>query len=144
MAIATITASQWLQPPRLVHTGVNVIFGSLNSISRTISDILLLAKLPNKVRVTDIWVKGTTSAAAGLVYKLGMKGGGTETTFGTGTLSATATVLFNPKTGVGSVVSISDTDVNAGADVYMTASSGSWTESFSIDYMIQYVANGQS
>jgi hypothetical protein len=73
-----------------------------------------------------------------------MKGGGTETTFGTGTLSATATVLFNPKTGVGSVVSISDTDVNAGADVYMTASSGSWTESFSIDYMIQYVANGQS
>lgn len=144
MAIATITATLWMQPPRLVHTGVNVAFGSLNSISRTISDIFLLARLPNKAKVVDIWVKGTTAAATGLVYKLGMKGGGTETTFGTGTLSATATTLFNPKTGVGTKVSISDTDVNAGADVYMTASTGSWTESFSIDYLIAYVADGQA
>lgn len=144
MAIATITASLYLQTPRLVHTGVNYAFGSLNTITRTISDIILLARLPNKVRVVDIWVKGTTAAAAGLVYKLGMKGGGSETTFGTGTLSATATTLFNPKTGCGTRVSISDTDVNGGADVYMTASSGSWTESLSIDFMIAYTADGQS
>jgi hypothetical protein len=145
MAVATYTATTYNQTPRLRHTGINLLIGSLARSGNTLSDIIFLGKIPNKATIIDYYVKGTTAAAGGLAYKLGITGGGGgEATFGTGSLSATATVVFRSLQGCPFKVSRSDTDAQDGATVYMTCSVGSWSESISIDFCFMYVADGNA
>lgn len=144
MPTTTLTTSVYANPPmRLHHAAQNWVHGSYVASGRTLSDIILLAKIPNGVSVVDYYIKGTSGETAS-IFKLGIKGTGTETTFGTGTFSTGATVTYRPMTGIPFSVSLSDTDAQAGCDIYMTVSSGSWTTSVSFDFGFAYVAKGRA
>jgi hypothetical protein len=161
MAITTVTTTVYNQSPRAVHVGLNYAVGSYVASGRTLSDIILLCRIPNGATIVDFDVAGTSGETVS-VFKLGIKsagtpaalgggtaGAGTETTFGTGSFSTGAKVHFkygvhpNALNGAPYRVSISDTDAQAGADVYMTLSVGSWTTSVSFDFMFAYVMPGQ-
>lgn len=143
MAIATFTCSTWLLGVGPLSTGgSNRIHGHLELAARTLSDIGFLCKIPNQSVVVDYYVRGTSGETLSS-FKLGIDHGGTETTFGTGSLSVGAVVVYRPMTGIPYLVSISDTDAQGGATVYMTVSAGSWTTSISLDFMFQYVRRGE-
>ncbi len=151
MAInATLTSTAYMPQPRANALGSNFVGGKMEISGRTLSDIILLACIPNRYTVVDYFLRGS-SAETVAVFKLGIKsagtataqgGAGTETTFGTGSFSSTGAVNYRPMTGLPYTVSISDTDAQAGADVYMTVSSGSWTTTVSMGYGFWYYGPG--
>lgn len=148
MAInATQTASTYNQEPRNL-IGTNYIIGKVTMSAKTISDIILLAKVPNKATIVDVRVKGTT-AGTNAVFKIGIKGTNAGPSGGNGadtslleTADAATTTGKASAVFIGYKVSLSDTDAQAGADIYMTLISGTWTISVSIDYMIAWVPDG--
>lgn len=144
MAVATFTASTWLLGVGPLATGgSNRIHCHLDLSARTLSDIGFLFKLPNQSIVVDYYVKGASGETVS-AFKLGIDHGGTETTFGTLSLStATGAIPMRYATGLPYLVSISDTDAQGGATVYMTISTGSWTTSISLDFMFEYVRRGE-
>jgi len=148
MAInATLTASTYLQEPRNL-IGTNYVIGRVTPSSRTLSDIILLARIPNKATIVDVSVKGAT-AGTNAVFKIGIKGtnagpaggSGADTTLLSAVDAATTTITRG--TGfLGWKVSLSDTDAQVGADVYLTVVSGTWTITVTVDYMIAWVPDG--
>ncbi len=143
MAVATFTCSTWLLGVGPLKTGgTNYVHGHLDLSARTLSDIGFLCKLPNQSVVVDYYVRGTSGETLSS-FKLGIDHGGTETSFGTGSLSTGAVVVYSPKTGIPYLISISDTDAQGGATVYMTVSAGTWTTSISLDFMFAYVRRGE-
>lgn len=142
MAITTLTASAYLDGMRQHHVGVNYIIGHVEKTG-TLSDIILLGKIPNGATLVDFRMHGAGAGTAA-VAKVGIKGGnggggaGAETTivashdFASGA-GVTSTALIRHR------VSLSDTDAQAGADVYMTLISGTWSTTVSFDYQIGYI-----
>ncbi len=139
---ATLTVTTYNQPMRLNNTGApSVTYGHIEFAARTLSDIILLTRIPSGATVVDWQIRGTANETAS-VFKLGIKGGGTETTFGTMTFAGNAPVNFRNINNRPIRVSASDTDAQAGVDVYLTVSSGSWTASISFDFTFWYVRDG--
>lgn len=144
MAATTITCTTYNQPMRLNASGAaNKVYGHMETSGRTLSDIVLLCRIPNGATITDWWFRGTSGETAS-IFKLGITGSGTETTFGTNTLSVAGPVTKQMRVDkpVPFTVSMSDTDAQLGATVYMTISSGTWTTSTSWDFMFEYVRAG--
>lgn len=143
---ATLTVSTYNQTLRLNNNGApNFIYGSFATSGRTLSDIILLARVPSGVTVCDWYLRGTSGETIATA-KLGIKGGGTETSFGTLTFSTGAVCLHRAPGLIAAVkpirVSASDTDAQAGVDIYMTVSAGTWTTSTSFDFGFWYFRDG--
>ena len=142
MAVATLTATLWTQWPSVPyhHIGPNRQSGTVHMVSRTLSDIIFLCRVPSGATITDFRVAGTGSGATAAVYKIGVEGGGADTSLiTTGDLVAAAGVRMNK----GPIrVSRSDTDASSGINVYATLISGTWTVSASFDYTIEYFHDG--
>ena len=142
MAVATLTATLWDRWPNVPyhHIGPNRQFGALHTGSRTLSDIIFLCRVPSGCTITDFRVSGAGTAGTASVYKIGVEGGGTETSIITSADLATAAGAVMNKTPIR--VSRSDTDASQGINVYMTLISGTWTTSVSFDYSIEYFHDG--
>lgn len=137
MAVATLTCTVYSQAfPMRQHHHSNSVGGKVAAglATRTLSDIIFLCKIPNQAVITGWDFVGTHGDTA-RTFKLGITGNGTETTFGTITW---VTVTRHGLTGCPFKVSISDTDAQAGATVYMTVSTGTWTTSASFEFAFQY------
>jgi hypothetical protein len=143
---ATQTASAYNKVMRAHHIGPNYLIGTVNVISKTLSDIILLGRIPNKATIVGAIFQGVT-AGTNAVYKVGVKGGDGGNGAGADT-TILATTDIVTAAGIASAafvrhrVSLSDTDAHLGADVYMTLISGTWTVSASLDYQISYVMDG--
>ena len=77
-ALSTATASE-INPLKEIHVGPNVVRSRITwgSLSATVSDVLLLARIPNGATVYDwtLWggASGATSPTSG-TYKVGVRG----------------------------------------------------------------------
>lgn len=142
MPVSTVTSTVYGTMPRLTDIGTEVVQGKFTTSGRTLSDIIFLAKVPNHVTIIG-WDLQGISAETASTFKLGITGGGTESTFGTFTLAGNALVRFGGMlTGCPFTVSLSDTDAQAGATIYATVSAGSHTTSISFDFCFRYKARG--
>lgn len=141
----TLTASSYNAPMRAHHIGINYAGGHIAKTG-TLSDIVILARVPNKATIVEcrIWGAGAGTAAAA---KVGVKGGDG----GAGAGGDTTLIVTHDFAGgaglVGSAfvrhrVSLSDTDAHLGADVYLTLISGTWSTTVSFDFLIGYVMDG--
>lgn len=143
---ATQTASAYNKPMRMHHVGVNYSIGTVTTSAKTLSDIVLLTRVPNGATIVS-WHSSGTAAGTNAVYKIGVKGGnggkaaGADDTILLTTDLATAAGIAAAHF-VRHRVSLSDTDAYLGADVYMTLISGTWTVSCSMDFQIGYVMDG--
>lgn len=136
MAVATATSTVYTQTPMPQHIHSNYVGGKIDLSARTLSDIIWFAKVPNQAVITRIRMicrHGDTTRT----MKLGITGGSaaSETAFGTLTLT---TNLVQPVAGLPFKVSISDTDAQAGATIYGTIATGTWTTSGSFEFGIEY------
>lgn len=142
MAVTTFTASAYLDAMQGHHKGVNYIIGHVEKTG-TLSDIILLGKVPNGATIIDFRMYGAGAGTAA-VAKVGIKGGN-----GGGGAGADNVIVsshdFATGAGVTSTqhirhrVSLSDTDAQAGCDVYMTVISGTWSTTVSFDYQIGFI-----
>lgn len=143
---ATQTASAYNKTMRAHHIGPNYIIGTVTTSAKTLSDIILLGKIPNKATIVGAHFQGV-AAGTNAVYKVGVKGGdggngaGADTTI-IATTDLATTAGISAAAFVRHRVSLSDTDAHLGADVYMTLISGTWTVSCSLDFQIAYVMDG--
>ena len=143
MATATSSLATAGAPVKENPTGTTTVHVKADFSALTLSDILLLAKLPQRALVTQIsGIIGTSNADS--VIKLGWKapnaGNGSETAFGTHTASATAVTAFDMNSELVQPVLISFTDSigQAYAQLYATCSVGSFSDTFSIDIVVEY------
>lgn len=70
MALSTYTASSQTITPKQLHAGITVARGTFTlnaAASTTISDVVLLVKIPNKAYIVDGYVSGTHPGAATVV-----------------------------------------------------------------------------
>jgi len=131
----TRTTSTWLQAPRTLHAGANVVYGEYNSATHgeaSIDGIVLLAKIPDQARITDFWARTTTDSTLELIGTFGIRGGATASlsAFGPATFTATATSAFRANKGLGTKISMTTTD---GVDwASLVLKSGTWTASDSV------------
>ncbi len=71
--MATFTATE-INPMKGLHTGVNVV-RSRYAGSLTVSEVLLVARIPNKATVIDWWAAGGQVASASTgTWKVGVQG----------------------------------------------------------------------
>jgi hypothetical protein len=135
MTVATTTTTVYSQPMRRNHIS-NYVGGKHTIATNTLSDIIFLCKIPNGAVVTNWHFRGTHGDTT-RTFKLGITGGSaaSETAFGTQTWT-TGTVLG--VSGTPFKVSISDSDAQGGATVYMTVSTGTWTTSASFEFSFEY------
>ncbi len=135
-------------PVKRLHAAPVTIRVAMNMSAGTVSDIILLAKVPNGALIMALeGIIGTSNTDSAI--KLGWKGksntgAGSETAFGTHTASSTdAVTVFDLNTDEIGPVHISFTD-STGSDyavIYATASTGSFTDTFSLDIMLTYTMN---
>lgn len=145
MATFTTSLAQAGVQPKYNHTGVNASRVAYNLSAATLSDIVLIAKVPNGALITGVkGYFGTSNTDS--VIKLGWKrasdgGGGSETAFGTYTSSSTANpteVDMSVKL-IGSVhISFTDTLGSDFAYIYATCSVGTFSDTTSIDLTLTY------
>lgn len=145
---ATLTSSIYNNPIRAHHIGTNYAIGTINTSARTLSDIILLCRVPNGCTIVEATVYGAGAGTAA-VLKVGHKGAAGA---GGKTAGADNSIIasLDLATGAGQRgtkfvrvdVSLSDTDAQAGADVYATVVSGTWTVSVSFDFQIGWVMKG--
>lgn len=145
---ATLTCTTYTQSIKLNNNGApTFVYGHLDTAAHTLSDIILLCRLPSGCTVIDYYLRGSTGETAAVV-RMGATGGGSATTFFTSvTLSTNSATLGRRaydslSTYTPTRFSISDTDAQAGVDVYMTCQAGTFTTSFSFDFGFWYVRDG--
>ena len=138
--------------PQKVHTGLNVIpwdfNGGANKVG-TLSDVILLGKVPNGALIVDVDVRMGVSTAAAIHWQLLLLA-----TDANGTLSTLATLIASMtqsptaqvfKSVVPVKVSLSDDRAVQYAILALNCSTGaSGTVSTSIQGSIKYLANGQN
>lgn len=148
MAASTLTCTTWLQPIKQNNNGApSFIYGHVDTGARTLSDIILLGRIPSGATVLDYFLRGSTGETAAVI-RMGADGGGTATTFITShTLSVNAATNGYRAYGALSTYtptrfSRSDSDAQDGVNIYATLQAGTFTTSFSFDFGIWYVRDG--
>lgn len=142
MATFTSTLATAGVSAKRVHAGANVVRVKYVGAAATLSDIILLAKIPNGAVVNTMnGIFGTGNVDS--VIKVGWKSLGTtsETAFGTHTSSTTDATTNWTLTGedLGPVhISFTDSLGSDFAMLYATASVGSFTNTFTIDITFSY------
>ncbi|KKK78728.1 hypothetical protein LCGC14_2840650 [marine sediment metagenome] len=125
-------------------TGTTTLHIHANFSAQTLSDIALLAKLPQGAVVTHLTgMFGTSNVDS--VIKLGWKAPNSstdnETAFGTHTSSTTDAVTLidmDVEEIVPVLITFTDSIGQAFAQVYATCSVGSFTDTWSLDLVLQY------
>ena len=142
--MATVTASLATSrvSPKRLHAGANVVRVKYTGSANTLSDIVLLAKVPNGAIITDM--NGVFfSSNVDSVIKVGWSGAdsGSATAFGTHTASTTDATTNWTLTGedLGPVhISFTDSTGSAAGMIYATCSAGTFSDSFSLDITFTY------
>lgn len=143
MAISTLTATAATATAiaRYNATGVVERTVKYTYVGGTLSDIILLMKIPDRAVVMQAY--GTVSSAeAAVVFKLGITG--SEAALGTHTASASATTAFDSIVDAIEPVQLSLTDAaepHVGY-LYATTSVGSWSTTVSLAVTIRYTNDG--
>ena len=131
-------------PMKRNHIGTTTLHIHANMSAQTLSDITILAKLPQGALVTDISGQFGTSNVDSVI-KLGWRAPNSstdnETAFGTHTSSTTDAVTLidfaneelNP-----TLISFTDSIGQAYAQLYATCSVGSFTDTWSLNLVLQY------
>jgi hypothetical protein len=72
MAVNSLTASSATATPRAVHVGSNFAQGTVtfNGVSTTLSDVLLMVKVPDQATIVGGYVIGTNGSVS-TTYKIG-------------------------------------------------------------------------
>jgi hypothetical protein len=144
--MATVTSSLATAgaPMKQNHIGTTSFRVHIDVSATTLSDIVLLAKLPQRALVTDISGQFGTSNVDSVI-KLGWKAPNSSTTnetaFGTHTSSTTDAVTlidFANEEVVPTLISFTDSIGQAYAQLYATCSVGSFTDTWSLDLVVQY------
>jgi hypothetical protein len=144
--MATVTSSLATAgaPMKQNHVGTITQRVHIDVSATTLSDIVLLAKLPQRALVMDISGQFGTSNVDSAI-KLGWKAPNSstdnETAFGTHTSSTTDAVTlidFANEELSPTLISFTDSTGLAYAVLYATCSTGSFTDTWSLDLVIQY------
>lgn len=149
MAATTVTASDQLALPRQTHTGVNVVKGVYStSTTLSVSDVVLMCKLPFNAIVIDGYVAGHIDSAA---YRLkagylGVNGAGvgSETAF-IAELSLSATASLTRFTNAAGPINIAGSDDAMPRYKYATITmiaATSLTGTASLTMVIEYAMPG--
>ena len=145
MATGTSTLATARAPVKEQHTGTMTVHIGYVGSANTLSDIIYLAKLPQRALVTMVDGIFGSGSNVDSVIKLGWDapnaGNGSATAFGTHTSSTTdAVTIFDMNLEEISPVLISFTDSigQAFARLFLTCSAGSFTDTWSIDLTVQY------
>lgn len=153
MAVNTRTCSDALAFVRATETGTNVVRTHLAgglSASTTLSDIILIARIPNGARIHSFYMSGIVPGDA-TVFKVGTGGAGNTT--GTGadddsvatalTLSGTAAIKnFDSGATMPYLVSLSDDAEPKWTWLFATLVSGTTTATCSIQFVVKYSMPG--
>lgn len=140
--MATVTGSFATATPRLSYEGVTVARGQYTAggVTASVSDTILLVKVPNGATIIDGYLTGTTGSDS-LIFEVGVAG--TDNNLAAGlTLSATAQLARFNAGGLPVKVSLSDDAVPQWAWVFATVASGSATATASINLVVKYAAPG--
>ena len=145
MTIATYTSSIAVggAQANAPHTGVQSVDVKYVGSANTLSDIVLLAKIPDQARIVDFY--GNLNSAEALnVIKIGVTGN--ETALGTHTLSASAQTTFDMRSEIISPFNVSLTDAVEPhtAFVFATPSAGSFTTTWTLELTVFYKADGKT
>lgn len=137
MAVSTLTATAAARQAPAVYnaTGVQSTTVQYTGSGNTLSDIVLLAKLPDQTRIID-WYARLNSSEALATVKLGFTGN--ETALGTLTTSGSAETMFDARS-LGyqpATMSLSDGQTPHYGYLYATLSAGSFTTSWELDVTI--------
>ena len=143
--MATFTSSLAGAAPvaKVQYAGPSTTSVSMVQGGGTLSDIYLLAKVPNGALITRVYGTGSVGGNADAVIKLGWKAQATtsETAFGTHTFSATTDpgkfdMLDDNISRVH--VSFSDSTGEQLATIFATASSGTFSDTVSLAVNIEF------
>ena len=149
MAATTFTyTANMAEPARSAHVGVQALTFAFNSGANkfgTLSDVVLLGKIPNGAVITGGHIDGASGAAAIHCVLLAVNSGDFSksggTVYGSLTISATAQrfSIYGPIK-----VSLSADATTSEAVLYLNCTTGaSGTVSTSINGVINYVADGR-
>lgn len=148
MAVQTLTSSIFDRLPKAVQIGNVTVGGSINipGTTNTLSDVIFLAKIPHGALIVDICCDHTTQQTAlGIKYGLATgtaAGGGASSSQFTAAIAKNAVSrlvkLGNTTTGVPHRISVSDNDANRYGIFAATISTGTTTDSYTINFSITY------
>lgn len=140
MATTTVTASDALKGPSLIHAGVNVATcqyvsqGNTSGTGITIGDTILAVKIPNHIDIISVYGKITTGATAANAT-VGISGA--NAVFGS--LASGALPVFAANGSRKYRVSLSDDAMPQETYITVSPSSGTWSVSATLDLVVQYV-----
>ena len=143
MAIATYTATDTVNPPRLNHSGVTTVVarythGGATSLSA--SDLIYMVRVPNKVQILDGYITGTCGGDA-TVWDVGVSSQGTFADNNLGvalTLSETSALKRFNGINLPVKISLSDDASPLSTWVILTRTSGTSTATASIVLTLSY------
>lgn len=141
--MATLTGTFANATPRLSYEGNTVARGEYVANGRTVSvsDTYLMVKVPNGATIVDGYISGTAGNTA-TIFKVGVSGVDNNLA-SLLTLSATAELRRFNNGALPLKISLSDDAVPQWAWVTVTvATSGSATNTASIQLIVDYCANG--
>ena len=144
MATSTSSLATAGAPMKQNHVGTTTVHIHYHGSAMTLSDIALLCKLPQRALVTDITGQFGTSNADSVI-KLGWKAPNSstsnETAFGTHTSSSTDAVTlidFAGEEELPELITFTDSIGLAYAQLYATCSVGSFSDTWSLNLVVQY------
>lgn len=142
MATQTSSLATAGAPVKMNYAGATTLHVHIDASAQTLSDQVLLAKLPNRALVTALrGVFGSSNTAS--VIKLGWKGqvgASSEAAFGTHTAAEGNFALVTDNIG-GVLISFTDSIGNNFAYVFATCSVGSFSDTWSLDLTIDYTVD---
>lgn len=141
MAVWTATASDALATPRLTHVGETTVrthFGGNASFpaSFSASDIILIAKIPHGVLITDFYMSGIVPSDA-TIFKVGTAADDAGVAVAL-TLSATAALKRSDSAKLPFKVSLSDDASPQWTYLFATRVSGTATTTASLQFVVKY------
>jgi hypothetical protein len=140
--MATVTGTFANASPRLSYEGMTVARGqyTANGVTVSVSDTILMVKVPNGATIIDGYISGTAGSGA-IVFEIGVAG--TDNNLAAAlTLSATAQLGRFNNGGLPYKVSLSDDAVPQWSWVTATVASGSACTTASINLVVKYTAPG--
>jgi hypothetical protein len=144
MATQTSSLATAGAPIKVNPTGTTTLHIHFHGSAQTLSDIALLAKLPQRALVTDISGQFGTSNVDSVI-KLGWKAPNSstnnETAFGTHTSSTTDAVTlidFAGEEELPELITFTDSIGQPFAQLFATCSVGSFSDTWSLNLVVQY------
>lgn len=141
--MSTVTASLVNSEPTLQHEGVTAVRSAITtSSSLSASSIVLLAKIPNHTYVLDGYVAGTSAAADGTTFKVGVVAESDLSAAITFSSTASSLKRFDAAT-LPVKVSLSDSANPQWTWLYLTHNAGTITKTHSLVCVVQYMPTGE-